>query len=155
MAITTRNDFIKEIEATFKKHFPNGFFSYSIPTLSKEGVFFNIGLISDISDCQNKIRRNDPMYNSFYIYEGINSDGIITAEKLVVEGQGGLCCLPIDPFYAMSTFKLGFRKINNSPDKIIKSFDKLFYKWKGLVKSQSELFNIYDQKNIPVQYLNI
>lgn len=142
--------FAKELEATFKKHFPNGYTSSSYSNSLSETVFFSFGLIGDIEDCANRIRHNDPMLHKFCIF--VRGDGLYEANL----SMGALMVYPPeDSYLCMESVKTKFRKTKGDAKKLLKMYDRFFGRLVDIVKENAD--NIYGvrRNEIDPKYLEV
>lgn len=150
----TMDEFLEGMESSFKKQFPNGYFSISVHQgIGDYLVSVYIGLIDNIKDVSNQIRENDPMRHSFLITADRETskeremDGMLTAENL----NGDIRTNPPEGSYlAMGKVKTKFRRTKGDKAKLLSTFDKFFKKLKSLVKENEE--NIYRRDSYPDKY---
>lgn len=148
--------FTAKVLENFKKHFPNGYANASKFSLGG-GVYFSFGLIGNIEDVENKIRQNDNLSLSLEIHENFKFDTTEEIEgKIVIESNRSFFSVkPVNNYFAMSSVKIPFRKINNTPEKALISIEKHFIKAKELIKAEIEIENLYGQHSIDKKYLDL
>jgi len=144
-------EFLKSIENSFYKQFPNGIIKASEDKRrldpNKENRLFaiSLGLISDINDVSSKIRGNDPMHTLIFIY--------LEAGEYKAKLVNGSLSLNPEPgsHMAMSSAKLPFRAFKTKDQsKVLSTMDTFFSKLKDLVKANQD--NFYRSQNIPKKY---
>lgn len=152
--------FAEQVEQSFKRYFPNGYFFYNSGCLGNESIYFKCGMIKDIKDQPNQIRDNDKLHLSLWIFDNVNlkDDSFdISNTKLVIEDRHGACVYtnPPNSYYAMGRTKIPFRKMTNTPDKLLVLLDKFFKKARDIIKIEIDNNNLYNQKDIPQKYLDL
>ena len=124
-----------DLEQSFKKQFPNGYYSSVIKkSVHGDHIVIRLGLIGCLDDCTNRIRENDPMYDTILIW--VNNDRY-ESTKII----GTIAVNPTNKMYAMEHKKLRGRTIKGDDTKTLKGFDKLFKDLRLLVNENKE--NIY------------
>lgn len=150
-------DLDKKVKETFLKYFPNGFIGSSSYAMNG-GMYWKAGLIGDVKDCSGGYRANDILTYTF----GIHKDGIYDSTeeiqgKVIVEFvENSFVTKPPEGSYlAMGRIKVPSRKINNTPEKVLKILDKYFSECRDMIKEQIENKNLYSQERIPMKYLEL
>jgi hypothetical protein len=142
-------DFVSTLERLFKQQFPNGFFhsdrKRSLGGGGGDYLVVSLGMIGDIADVPNKIRRNDPLFHSIMI-NGIDSD-VIDATSNV----GSLMVNPTERHMAMGSIKTKFRKLRGDQKQVEIGFDRFFKKLRMIVDDNKA--DIYHVDSIDKKYL--
>lgn len=146
--------FADKMLAVFKKHIPNGHAAYSKFCFGN-GVSFNFGLIGDAKDCVSGYRVNDVLNISLALHDNfdITSDAEINGVICLDVSSKSLCIKPNQPHYAMSRETLKFRKMRNTPEKVIQLFEKSVIGSLDIIRKQIADNNLYGQDRIPSKYL--
>jgi hypothetical protein len=136
-----------QIQSSFLKYFPNGFFKAYHSTNIANSIHIRVGLIGDISDVSGKIAGNDPMFTSITIF--IEDDGSFR----VSSHSSGLSINPEEGSHmAMGTVRNPVRKFaTDKPEVIVGKLDQYFAKCKDIVKTNWD--NIYRVQDIDPKYM--
>lgn len=99
----------------------------------------NVYLIGSIDDTPNSIRMNDPLKLSIWFHSSFDTDDQLH-DVIVAESDhaslGGL--QPINPHYAQSSMRLGYRKVTGTPVKVLASLSKFTLKVANVVNDNHE-----------------
>lgn len=147
----TEETFKAQLESSFRSFFPLGYFRAHFSTGFLTSITVRFGLIGEQSDVSNNIRENDPMYHVI-IVRGFSDDGV-AGQKLEAESAvGGSISVnpPKNSHLAMGREKIGWRKKTDSPEKVLKHFDKYFEKMRKAMKKHES--DIYNRKIYPDKY---
>lgn len=141
-------DLIQQLESSFRKYFPNGYFSANHSKRFGNSISISVGLIKDLKDVSSSIRQNDPMHTIIFIH--IN-EAAGTFE--VKSSSSGLSVNPeAGSYMAIGTVKNPVRKFTtDNPSLIVKKLDQYFAKCKEIVKANWD--NIYQVGRINPMYM--
>ena len=135
----------QDIEAMFKKHFPNGWVKALARNMfGEDAITLSFGLVADTKELTGGYLLNDPLKQGFIVRPG--KKGWTTEQT-----QGWLAINPEEGSYnAMGSVKTKFRKTNADTAKTLKAFDKYLTTVKGLVKEHES--NIYNRAKYSDKY---
>ena len=144
------SEFQKQVEASFKKQFPNGAVAWRKSTLGGNNFFADFLLIGDKADYIRKRSANDPLLINLWWFDSITKDDELVSKLVTTSDAPNLSGLkPKMQFLAMSKEKLGFRKITNTPEATIHRLDKFFLKVAHIVWDNKDNF----VQKLPAKYL--
>lgn len=141
-------DLMRQLEASFRKYFPNGFFKATHSKRFGNSIHVRCGLIKELRDISNSIRENDPMLTDIFMHYN-EAAGVFE----VGSSASGLSVNPEPGSYmAMSTVKNPVRKFKTDNEAVIvKKLDQYFAKCRDIVKANWD--NIYRGDQIDPKYM--
>ncbi len=140
--------FIKTVEASFKKHFPNGYIKFQYKKGFSDDKYISgvFGMIGNLRDNSNGIPENDKMRHTVMMFE--NKDGTYS-----FKGNGKVYINPAEGSYnAMDSIKTKLG--NNSKitlEKAAQKLNKFFKKLSGIMQENKD--NIYGAETIDKKYM--
>lgn len=143
---TNANELAEKIQEEIQKIFPKSFVSAKFTSNIYPNITVIFTLGKDKSEWNNGIQRNDPAYHAFMIggksRYGISNEGEIKESLVCEEIQGSTWGFYIKSkegsYNAMDRFKLPFRKVTSTPDKIIEVLKKYFLLLKTELKKNKD-----------------
>lgn len=139
---------IKNLESSFRKIFPHGFFSINRGfgnTTERYSMYIKMGLIGNASDAVSGILfLNDPMPVVFQVE--------VSGEKVNVSFDNGISIMvnPKERHLAMSRHKIQVRKFSTDLKTLPKKFEQLLVKLKSEVKKVES--DIKNRSSYPDKY---
>jgi hypothetical protein len=130
----------QEIMDTFYEVFPESACFASFSVKFKPSIKVSITLGKDKSEYPSNIINNDPLFTTFFIFDGVEEDGSLS-DKLNVESNSANIgrLKPDSPYMAQSSLRY-FRKFSGTPEKIVAGFEKMFIKIHTLIEDNINNF---------------